>query len=72
MSDVTTMISTIGFPITACVGLAYFCKLMIDKNNENLNKMFELYGRANDENRKAIESCTKAIESLCDKLDNLK
>lgn len=72
MSDISTMISTIGFPITACVGLAYFCKVMIDKNNENLNRMFELYGRANDENRKAIDKCTKAIESLCDKLDSLK
>ena len=72
MSDIATMISTIGFPITACVGLAYFCKLMIDKNNENLNRMFEMYDRANTENRNAIESCTKAIESLCDKLDNLK
>ena len=72
MTDVATLISTIGFPITACVGLAYFCKLMIDKNNENLNRMFEMYDRANTENRKAIESCSKAIEMLCDKLDALK
>lgn len=72
MSDITTMVSTIGFPITACIGLAIYCKLLFQKNNEIYNRLFDMYEKANDENRKAIESCTKAIESLCDKLDNLK
>lgn len=68
--DIPTLISSIGFPITACIGLAYFCKLMIDKNNDNLNRMFEIYDRANAENREAIKACTEAINKLCDRLED--
>jgi len=69
MGDVMTMISTVGFPIVACIGLGWFCKYMIDQNNKNIEKMFEMYAKANDENRQAIEACTKAIDKLCEKLD---
>lgn len=69
MSDIATMISTLGFPIVACVGLAWFCKYMIDQNNTHIEKMFNMYDQANRENRDAIEACTKAIEKLCDKID---
>lgn len=72
--DITTIgqaVSTFGFPIVACVGLSYFCVFMIGKNNEQTNKMLDMYDRANNQNREAIESCTKAIDKLCDKLDDL-
>lgn len=69
MNDIMTMISTVGFPIVACIGLGWFCKYMIDQNNKNIEKMFEMYAKANDENRIAIEACTKAIDKLCEKLD---
>lgn len=69
MSDVVSAISTIGFPIVACLGLAWFCKYMIDQNNQHIEKMFTMYDTANRENRDAIEACTKAIDRLCDKLD---
>lgn len=69
MGDITTMISSLGFPIVACVGLAWFCKYMIDQNNAHIEKMFNMYDQANKENRDAIEACTRAIEKLCDKID---
>jgi len=69
MGDITQMISTLGFPIVACVGLAWFCKYMIDQNNKHIEKMFDLYDKANKENRDAIEACTKAIDKLCDQLE---
>lgn len=69
VSDVVSAISTLGFPIIACVGLAWFCKYMIDQNNQRIEKMFSMYDHANSENREAIEACTKAIDRLCDKLD---
>lgn len=67
--DWVTAISSLGFPVVACVGLAWFCKYMIDQNNAHIQKMFEMYDKANQENRDAIEACTKAIDRLCDKLD---
>lgn len=71
-NSVAGLISTLGFPIVACVSLGWFCKYMIDKNNESINRMFEMYDKQNETNRIAIQDCTKAIERLCDKLDLLK
>ena len=69
MENIASLVSTLGFPIVACIGLAWFCKYMIDQNNTHIEKMFEMYDNANKENREAIEACTKAIDRLCDKLD---
>ena len=63
------LISSIGFPITACIGLGWFCKYMIDQSNKNIERMFEMYDKANTENRQALEKMTDAVNKLCDKLD---
>lgn len=68
-TTLTTLISNVGFPIACTVGLAYFCMTILRKSEDTTNRIFELYDKANTENRSAIESCTKAIERLCDKLD---
>ncbi len=72
MNDVATMISTLGFPIVACVGLGWFCKYMIDNNNRNIEKMFEMYDRSNEENREAIKALNDSVSRLCDKLDDIR
>lgn len=72
MNEVMTMISTLGFPIVACIGLAWFCKFMIDQQQKNIDKMFEMYDKSNAENREAIKACTDAINRLSDKLDDIK
>ena len=72
MNDVMTMISTLGFPIVACIGLAWFCKFMIDQQQKNIDKMFDMYDKSNAENREAIKACTEAINKLSDKLDDIK
>ena len=65
------LISSIGFPITACIGLGWFCKYMIDQQQKNIEKMFDMYDRANAENREAIKANTEVLNKLCDKLDDL-
>lgn len=72
MNDIATMISTLGFPIVACVGLGWFCKYMIDNNNRNIEKMFEMYDRSNEENREAIKALNESVSRLCDKLDDIR
>ena len=72
MNEVMTMISTLGFPIVACIGLAYFCKHMLDQQQKNVDKMFEMYDKSNAENREAIKACTEAINKLSDKLEDIK
>lgn len=72
MNEVATLISTLGFPIVACVGLGWFCKYMIDNNNRNIEKMFEMYDRSNEENREAIKALNDSVSRLCDKLDDIR
>ena len=72
MNEVMTMISTLGFPIVACVGLAWFCKYMLDQQQKNVDKMFDMYDKSNAENREAIKACTQAINRLSDKLEDIK
>lgn len=72
MNEVIQAISTLGFPIVACIGLAWFCKYMIDQSNKNVDRMFEMYDKSNAENREAIKACTEAINRLSDKLEDIK
>lgn len=68
---ISTLVSTIGFPITACIGLFVACKYMLDNQQKNTEKMFEMYDKANTENREAIKACTEAINKLCDSIERL-
>ena len=72
ITSVSTIISTLGFPIAACVALFVGCKYMLDNQQKNTDKMFEMYDKANTENREAIKACTEAINKLCDKLDDVR
>lgn len=71
MNDVVTLISTLGFPIVAAVALFFGCKYMLDSQQKNTDRMFDLYDKSNQENREAIRSMTDAVNKLVDKLDNL-
>lgn len=72
LDDIVTMISTLGFPIIAAVAMFFGCKYMIDNQQKNTDRMFDMYDKANTENREAIRACTEAINKLCDKLDEVK
>lgn len=68
-TSITSIISTLGFPIAACIALFVGCKYMLDNQQKNTDRMFEMYDKANTENREAIKACTEAINRLCDNLD---
>lgn len=71
MNDIVTLISTLGFPIVAAVALFFGCKYMLDSQQKNTDRMFDMYDKSNQENRDAIKNMTEAINKLVDKLDNL-
>ena len=72
MNEVAQMISTLGFPIISAVCLFFGCKYLLDGQQRNTDRMFEMYDKANTENREAIKACTEAINKLCNKLDDIK
>ena len=65
---VTNMISTLGFPIAACIALFFACRYMLQMQEKNTNRMFELYEKSNAENREAIKANTDALNKLCEVL----
>lgn len=71
MEGIITIINSVGFPAACCIGLAVYCKLLVQNNNDTYERIFDLYDKANTENRQAIEELRKAIDSLCDKLDRM-
>lgn len=71
MNDIVSLISTLGFPIVAAVALFFGCKYMLDSQQKNTDRMFDMYDKSNQENREAIQNMTDAVNKLIDKLDNL-
>lgn len=71
-NDIVSIVSTLGFPIVSAVALFFGCKYMLDNQQKNTDRMFDMYDKANSENREAIKACTEAINKLTDKLDDLK
>lgn len=71
MNEWVQIISTLGFPIVAAVALFLGCKYMLDNQQKNTDRMFEMYEKANTENREAIRACTEALNKLTEKLDDL-
>ena len=45
---------------------------MLDNQQKNTDKMFEMYDKSNTEIKDLIKSNTEAINKLCDKLDDVR
>ena len=53
--DVLTMISSVGFPIVACLGVGYYVKYQDDKHREEIGKLSEV-----------VQNNTVVLQKLCD------
>lgn len=69
MNDITTLISTVGFPIAACLGMGFFIKYIIDMNNKTMSDIRAEQANINRSMQQAINNNTKALQELIDKLD---
>jgi hypothetical protein len=59
MNDVVTLISTLGFPIVACIGIAWYFVKVQERNDATIKEL-----------SKALNENTIAITKLNDKLEN--
>lgn len=71
MNEWAQLISSLGFPIIASVAMFIGCRYLLDNQTKQVDKMFELYDKANNENREAIKACTEALNKLSEKLEDL-
>lgn len=58
MNDIIAMISSLGFPIVAAVGMGWYVNKLTDKHEKEIKDLASV-----------IESNTRAIEKLARKLD---
>lgn len=66
MSDILTAISTVGFPIVACVGLGWFVKYQTDQNNAEVAEMRKEHLDEISKVTEALNNNTLAIQRLTD------
>lgn len=69
MSDVTTLISTLGFPIAMCVGACFFIKYLFDTFTKQITEMQKEHKEEVRSMNTAIENNTLILTKLCEKLD---
>lgn len=66
---IVQLITTVGFPIVCCGGLAWWVKYATDKEREERIRMSEEHHEEMREVTTALNNNTLAIQKLCDKLD---
>ena len=63
------VISAVGFPIFASLGLAWFVKYQLDTFNQQAKELREVHKGETDKMTEALNKNTLVIQKLCDKLD---
>ncbi len=58
VATITSLISSVGFPIVCCIFMAKYITTMNNQFNEELDKL-----------RTALENNTKVMTRICEKLD---
>ena len=72
MNEWSQLISTLGFPIISAVALFFGCRFLLEQQQKNVDRMFDMYDKSNSENRDALKAVTEAVNRLSDKLDELR
>lgn len=70
-NTITTIISSVGFPIVACVGLGWFVKYQTDNNNREVAEMRKEHIEEINKVTDALNNNTLVVQKLCDKIDNI-
>lgn len=67
--EIITMISSVGFPIVACLGLAWWTKYTTDQNNARMDKIQTEHKEEIAKVTEALNNNTLALQKLCDKME---
>lgn len=67
--EVQVLISTVGFPIVACLGLGWYVKYQTDNYKAQVNELSTRHNEEMKEVTTALNNNTLAIQRLCDSLE---
>lgn len=68
MQDIVTMITTLGFPIVACLLLGWFVKYQTDRYEEELKEIRKDHKQEVQRMTEAINNNTLALTRLCERM----
>ena len=71
MNDVLSAITTVGFPIVACIGLGWYVKYQTDTNAKEVKDMRQEHQDEIAKVTEALNNNTIALQRLCDKFENM-
>lgn len=66
MDEITTIISTVGFPIAMCILMAWFIYQLNEKHTEQIEKINLEHKQEMTEVTKALNNNTVALQRLTD------
>lgn len=69
MNDIVQIISTLGFPIVACLLLGYFVKTQTENYREDIKELQRGHKEEAQRMTEAINNNTLVIQKLCDKME---
>lgn len=69
MSDIATLITTVGFPIVACLFMGWYVKYQTDNYRDEVRDMQKEHKEEITKVTEALQNNTLALQRLCDKLD---
>lgn len=72
MDAVLQMITTVGFPIVACLFMGWYVKYQTDNYRAEVKDMQREHKEEITKVTDALHNNTIALQKLCDKLDNKK
>ena len=70
VNGIVAVISSVGFPIVACIGLGWYVKYQTDNNNREVAEMRKEHTEEINKVTDALNNNTLALQKLCDKIDN--
>lgn len=66
---IITLITSVGFPIVACMAMAWYVKYTTDQNNAEVKSMRQEHQEEMAKVTEALNNNTLAIQKLVDKLE---
>lgn len=66
---VLTLIGSYGFPIVACIGMAWYVKYQMDAYAKQLKEIRDEHNKEIEKVTEALNNNTLAIQKLCDRME---
>lgn len=68
-NTITTLIGSVGFPVLACLAMAWYVKYITDQNRAEMKAVRDEHKTEITKVTEALNNNTIALQRLCDKMD---